>query len=137
MTLSIAHICILTNDLRATESFYTRALGMTKVFNFHKEGKLYGYYLEMSPKNYLEVFEDDGVTHRSSAFLHLCLETDNIEDAKKRINDAGVETTNIEKGCDNTLQIWFKDPNGIDIELHQYTDKSSQLTGLDCEVDWD
>ena len=136
MALKLAHVCILTKDLEKTEQFYCGVLGFDKVFEFKKEGSLYGYYLRMCDKNYVEVFLDDEFTHKPSAFLHLCLETDDIDSYIERLKRGGIKTTEKTKGCDNTLQIWFKDPSGIDIELHQYTDKSSQITGVDCEVDW-
>lgn len=136
MALSIAHVCILTKDLQKTTAFYTEALGMKKKFDFHKEGKWYGCYLEMDDRNFIEVFEDSEASHQKSAFQHLCLESDDLKGAKEKLASYGVETTDIKKGCDETYQIWFKDPNGIDVEIHQYTEKSSQLTGANCEVDW-
>jgi hypothetical protein len=35
-------------------------------------------------------------------------------------------------GHDQSWQAWLADPNGITIELHEYTDKSSQVLGSDC-----
>jgi len=137
MKLKLAHICILTRDLEKTRAFYCDALDMEVVFRFHKQGKLFGYYLKMCENNYIEVFEDLNVEPAvKGPFLHLCLETDDIKSSKAKLEDAGIPATDIEKGCDNTYQIWFKDPNGLDIELHQYTAQSSQLTGTDCEVNW-
>lgn len=137
MKLSLAHLCIYTKDLEATRKFYCDGLGMKKVFDFTHNGALYGFYLEMSKGNYIEVFLSDDLESESNGPMrHLCLETENITGAKETISKAGIETTEIKKGCDNTFQFWFKDPNGIDIELHQYTSESSQLTGKNCEVDW-
>lgn len=137
MKLSIAHLCIYTKDLERTRAFYCDGLGMKKVFNFMHKDTLYGFYLEMSKGNFIEVFLADTFTeHNNGAMRHLCLETDDIHRAKEKLNAAGIETTDIKKGCDNTYQFWFKDPNGIDMELHQYTPKSAQFTGEDCEVDW-
>jgi hypothetical protein len=39
-------------------------------------------------------------------------------------------------GADNSWQLWCKDPTGIDMEFHQYTETSAQLTGADCIVNW-
>ena len=137
MTLSIAHLCIHTKNLETTRKFYCDGLGMKKVFDFTLKGALFGFYLEMSKGNFIEVFlADDFAEENSGAMRHLCLETDDIHDARDRLTAAGIKTTEIKKGCDNTYQFWFKDPNGIDIELHQYTDKSAQFTGESCEVDW-
>lgn len=137
MKISIAHLCIYTKDLEATRKFYCDGLGMKKVFDFTLKGSLYGFYLEMSKGNFIEVFfADEFDSTPKSAMRHLCLETDDIEEARRTLINAGIESTEIIKGCDNTYQFWFKDPNGIDIEFHQYTPESSQFTGINCEVDW-
>ena len=136
MTLSIAHLCIKTTDLKETERFYTEALGLTKVFNFTKEGRPVGCYLRISDGNFIEVFEEETAESGSSLIAHLCLETDDIDGMIDRLKEAGVSTTPKKKGCDNTYQTWFQDPNGIDIELHQYTETSTQITGRDVEIDW-
>ena len=137
MKMSIAHICIYTKDLEATRVFYCDVLGMHKVFDFTLNGVQYGFYLEMSKGNFLEVFRNDNFASENSGNMrHLCIETDDIAGVKTRLVDAGIETTDIVKGCDNTYQFWLKDPSGMDIEFHQYTADSAQLTGANCEVDW-
>ena len=40
MIKSLAHICIGTKDLAATEDFYCRILGMENVFSFDKNGEI-------------------------------------------------------------------------------------------------
>ena len=42
----------------------------------------------------------------------------------------------LKMGADHTPQFWMKDPNGMDLEFQQYTERSSQFTGRDVEVDW-
>jgi catechol 2,3-dioxygenase-like lactoylglutathione lyase family enzyme len=135
MTISIAHICIRTRDLAKTEAFYTEALGLSKVFDFTKNKRKVGFYLKVSDRSYIEAFDED-FTPAKSAIAHFCLETDDIDAAKKRLKDFGVSSTEKKLGCDNTWQIWFQDPNGIDIEFHQYTKDSSQMTGKSVEIDW-
>ena len=135
MSLSIAHVCIKTDNLQKTETFYIQGLGMTKVFDFTKARRNVGCYLKISEGNFLEIFEE-AVEKGTSPMAHLCLETDDIDAMIARLSTIGVKTTAKKLGCDSTYQIWFKDPNGIDIELHQYTDASSQLTGQDVEIDW-
>jgi hypothetical protein len=39
-------------------------------------------------------------------------------------------------GCDQTWQFWCQDPDGTDVEFHQYTAQSSQFTRQPCIVDW-
>lgn len=137
MNISIAHICIYTRDLEASQKFYCDGLGMKKVFDFTLNGQLYGFYLEMSPGNFIEVFLNAEFDAENRGPLrHLCLETDDIVAMRDRLNRGGIVTTEITRGCDQTFQFWFRDPSGNDIEFHQYTAESAQFTGTDCEVDW-
>jgi catechol 2,3-dioxygenase-like lactoylglutathione lyase family enzyme len=135
MSISIAHICIRTQNLEKTEAFYTQALGLSHVFDFTKIGRKVGCYLKVSDKSFIEVFEDDFALGKN-AVAHFCLETDDIDAVQKKLADFGVSSTKKKLGCDNTWQIWFQDPNGVDIEFHQYTAKSSQITGQSVEIDW-
>jgi hypothetical protein len=48
----------------------------------------------------------------------------------------GVPVTEPKLGADSSWQAWCKDPDGTDIELHEYTAQSSQRTGAECVVDW-
>ncbi len=136
MTLGIAHVCIHTRDLKATETFFTEALGMTKHFDFTKNGAVRGCYLELSAGAFIEIFEVEDAGRGPAPLAHLCLETDDIDGMKARLEAHGVATTEKKKGCDDTYQIWFKDPNGIDIELHEYTATSAQRIPRDLEMDW-
>ena len=36
--------------------------------------------------------------------------------------------------ADNSLQFWAQDPNGLEIEFQQYTERSSQFTGENVDV---
>lgn len=136
MIKQLAHICIHTNDLEKTEEFYCNFLGLQKNFNFDKNGKLFGCYINLGNNTFLEFFHDPEVKNQLSAIRHICLQVENIEAAIFQLNENGIETSEKLLGCDNTFQCWVKDPNGIQIELHEYTSKSSQKTGKDCIVDW-
>jgi len=50
---------------------------------------------------------------------------------------AGYEATKEELASDHNWMITCHDPNGIFIELQQYTEKSMQLVGGVCEVDYE
>ena len=39
-------------------------------------------------------------------------------------------------GIDQTWQAWTEDPNGVKVELFEYTPGSAQFVGGDREVDW-
>ena len=129
MNLRFAHICIRARDLVDTENFYVNVLGMERVFNFERNGKRFGFYLRIAASEFIEVFEDANATAGDSLIRHLCLEVDDIDAAIAELHAHGVETTEKKIGCDHSYQVWFKDPNGIDIELHEYTPESAQRVG--------
>lgn len=134
MIKQLAHLCIHTRDLDATLAFYCDALGMTKAFDFERQGKPFGYYLNLGANTFLEVFEGDpGAVGNIN---HLCLETDDLDATLARLTKHGVEATDKKLGADHSWQSWITDANGVRIELHQYTDKSMQLVGGTCVVDW-
>ena len=134
MIKAIAHICIATKDLNKTERFYCDYLGLSKKFDFIQQGKRRGFYLQVNEHNFIEVFRTDAETsdEKEPRIWHFCLEVDNIDKAIEDIRKQGVSIPDKEMGADNAWQTWLTDPNGVKIELHQYTDKSCQITGTDC-----
>lgn len=64
------------------------------------------------------------------------MEVEDIDAVAERLREMGVEAPEKKIGSDSSWQIWCKDPSGIDMEFHQYTEKSSQVTGEDCIVTW-
>lgn len=136
MKLEYAHICIKAKNLAETEHFYTQVLGLEKAFTFRKGAKAIGCYLRLNGTEFIEVFEDPAAANAPSVMAHLCLRTYDIDAARRTLQAHGIAVTEKKMGCDQSWQIWFKDPNGMDIELHEYTDASAQLTGKDVAVDW-
>ena len=128
MITRIAHVCIIARDLAETERFYCEALGFRKVFDFRKGEDIVGFYLEVGNSNYIEVFRGDPAG-TSTPIKHICLEAADLDEVKCRLAERGVTTTDKKLGCDQSWQIWCKDPNGMDIEFHQYTDRSLQRLG--------
>lgn len=48
----------------------------------------------------------------------------------------GVTISDKKLGIDSTWQAWTADPNGVKLELFEYTERSAQFVGGDVEVDW-
>lgn len=134
MIKRLAHACIHSNDLAATEAFYCGALGMERYFDFEKDGNLFGYYLKAGDSTYIEVFK--GQPGAVGNINHLCLEVDDIDAAMERLKAHGVEVTDKKLGGDRSWQAWLEDPSGVRIELHQYTPESSQYNRRTVAVDW-
>lgn len=133
----LAHVCIFAHDLAATEAFWRDVLGMAVLFRFMKDGREIGYYLSAGGGSHVEVFEKAAAAFdERNAINHLCLEVDDIASAVGHIRAIGVAVTDPSFGCDDTWQAWLADPNGVKIELFQYTDRSAQFVGGDRVATW-
>jgi lactoylglutathione lyase/glyoxylase I family protein len=133
----IAHISIKAKDLNRSIEYYQK-LGFSTVFRFTRGGIDCGAYLEVAPGNYIEIFEDTSLEQVvNNGIAHFCLEVESIDSIMAQLSEAQVSFTQKKLGCDRTWQIWLSDPDGNQFEVHQYTEKSAQLTtGGSVEVDW-
>jgi catechol 2,3-dioxygenase-like lactoylglutathione lyase family enzyme len=137
MIKTLAHICIFSKDLDRSRDFYCSALGLERHFDFFKDGVLFGFYLQVAPGQFIEIFKADPAAEiRGQRIHHVCLEVDDIDSLRDTLMKRGVEVTPKKLGCDQTWQCWCKDPDGTDVEFQQYTPKSSQFTKINCIVDW-
>jgi len=126
---ALAHVCAMAQDLKKTEEFYCDGLGMEKGFEFIKDGQPCGFYLKLAGGSFLEFFHDAQAKGDDSPLRHLCFETEDIKALRQDLVDKDIECGEISLGADESWQFWIADPNGIAIEFHEYTEKSSQLTG--------
>lgn len=137
MVKQLAHICIMSRDLAATQRFYCDLLGLERTFDFYKDGTLIGFYLGLGSRTFIEVFHNAQATTGATLLIdHLCLEVVDMDATIAHIRAQGYEISDKSFGCDNTWQSWITDPGGVRIELFEYTDASSQFSGNDCLVDW-
>lgn len=134
MIKRLAHLCIYTTDLDATAAFYEKTLDMRRAFDFVRDGKPFGYYLSAGETTFIEVFE--GEPKGAGSIDHFALEVDDLDAVIQRVRSNGYEVSNKQYGADHAWQAWMTDPNGIHVELHEYTDKSMQLVGGTCVADW-
>ena len=61
---------------------------------------------------------------------------DDIDAAYNALKSANIKVSEKEFATDRQWMITCTDPNGIFIELQQYTENSMQLIGGVCEVDY-
>ena len=136
MFKQIAHVCLNVRDLEASFDFYENTLKLKKTFVFEKNGKVAGAYFEVGAGCYVEMFQKDfdGVTN--TGITHFCLETDDIDDVVAWFDARNVEHTDKKLGSDQSWQIWVTDPDGNRIEVHEYTESSSQHTGRTALITW-
>ncbi len=133
--IKLAHVCIESADLEATERFYG-CLGLERQFEFRNPaGLLIGYYLRFDDRTFLEVIRVEEV-RVEGAVRHFAMESDDIEDLRLRLLTAGFQASEKRLGEDHTWMVTCRDPNGVFIELHQYDARSMQLHGGTCLIDY-
>jgi len=135
MKTGLAHVCIESRDLEATERFYS-VLGLNRQFEFrNKQNELVGFYLAFDNGTYIEVIKNTN-TRGEGILRHFAMEVDNVDEAYDALVKAGYGATKKEFAGDHNWMITCNDPNGIFIEIQQYTVNSMQRVGGVCEVEY-
>ncbi len=135
MLVRLAHVCIETADLDATETFYGH-LGLQRQFEFRNlQNELIGMYMSAGEDTFIEIvkvrkFDPAGVIR------HFALQVESVEQAKEHLKAHGIAVSDKKLGVDHTWMVTCHDPNGIFIELHEYTPDSLQRVGGRCEIDY-
>ena len=132
MIKGIAHLCIRVADLGRTARFYCQGLGLEKAFDFRRDDKTVGFYLKAGNGNYLEFFEREPAEPGANPIDHLCFEVDSIDSVNAAVAAAGYTPGEKKMGADPAYQAWLTDPDGVRIELHEYTPDCCQKTGRTC-----
>ena len=137
MIKALAHLRIFSRDLERSHDFYCGALGLKRHFDFHKDGKLFGFYLQVAPGQFIEIFRTDAAAEiKHQRIHHFFLEVADMDALREKLLARDIAVTPKKFGCDQTWQCWCKDPDGTEVEFQQYTPQSSQFTNKDCVVDW-
>ncbi|HEY8576254.1 MAG TPA: VOC family protein [Devosia sp.] len=135
----VAHACIFAHDLDTTERFYRDVLGIGKAFDFQRGEDWVGFYLDLGGRTFIEVFRKAETSFsESNQINHICLETEDLDGLVAHIKQQGVAITDKKLGVDGTWQAWVTDPNGVKLEIFQYTGDSLQFAapGAVCQIDW-
>lgn len=131
----LAHVCIETPNLAETQAFYA-VLGLTRRFDFNNlQGELVGFYLAFDDDTFIEVIKNREPKNEG-AIRHFCIEVEDVAATRSKLEDAGIAVSDKGLGIDHTLMITCSDPNGVFIEVQQYTAQSLQLNGGACQVDY-
>lgn len=131
----LAHVCIESADLDATERFYN-VLGATRRFEFRNpRGLLIGYYLQFDNRTFLEVIRVEAV-RAEGAVRHFAIECDDVAAVREALLAAGFTASDKRLGGDHTWMVTCTDPNGVCLELHEYGPASMQQHGGTCVIDY-
>lgn len=136
MITRLAHVCLNVRDIQRTIAFYRDALGLPLHFPFEKNGRVIGAYFKVGEGNFIEAFERPDVQPVNTGLVHFCLEVDDLDGTIAGLTGKGVMASAKKLGADHSWQSWIQDPDGIRIELHQYTAESSQHRGGTVQVNW-
>lgn len=133
--IKLAHVCIESADLEATERFY-ECLGLRRQFEFRNPaGLLIGYYLKFDDRTFLEVIRVEAV-RAEGVVRHFAIESDDVAALRGRLLAAGFEVSERRLGEDGTWMVTCRDPNGVFIELQEYAAHSMQQHGGVCLIDY-
>ncbi|WDQ98473.1 VOC family protein [Devosia sp. J2-20] len=135
----VAHACIFAHDLAATEAFYRDVLGIPTAFTFMRAEERIGYYLDLGARTFIEVFSKANSSFdETNQINHICLETEDMDGLLAHVRSQGVTITDKKRGVDGTWQAWMADPNGVKLEIFEYTADSLQFKphGSVCAVNW-
>jgi len=131
----LAHVCIESADLDATERFYA-CLGLRRRFEFRNpRGLLIGFYLQFADRSFIEVIRVEEA-RCEGAVRHFAIESDDVGALRTKLLEAGFDAGEKRLGEDHTWVVTCRDPNGVFIELHEYGPDSMQLNGGVCLIDY-
>lgn len=131
----LAHVCIESADLEATERFYN-CLGLERQFEFRNPaGLLIGYYLKFNDATFLEVVRVMKARVEGS-MRHFAIECDDVQALYEKLVAAGYQPTPKRLGEDHTWMVTCHDPDGTFLELHEYSPRSMQFQGGVCIIDY-
>ena len=119
------HIAIIASDWEKTREFYIDKLGFEMFREVYRPEQQ--DYLRMLRQGdaVLEVFIKPGNPERvnnpeAKGLRHLAFHVENIEPAAAWLNSMGIETEPIrEDKCNGGRFTFFKDPDGLPLELHE------------------
>lgn len=135
MIRGLAHVCIETCDLEATEKFYG-ILGIERKFEFRNlQDELIGMYLAIDAHNFIElvkILEPKG----EGSLAHFAFEVESVDQVYDELHRCDIAVTEKKMGVDHTWMVTCHDPNGIFVEFHQYTEGSLQFRGGSCCIDY-
>ncbi len=135
MIVRLAHVCIESTDLEATENFYAH-LGAKRQFEFrNSENQLVGFYLSFGHDTYIEVIKVKKESQQG-VIRHFAIQVEDVLRVRDKLRDYGVDVSERRLGGDNTWMVTCRDPNDVLIEFHQYTPESMQMIGGVCTVDY-
>ena len=119
------HIAIIASDWEKAREFYMEKLGFTMVREVYRpEQKDYLRMLRLG-ETVLELFIKPKAPQRPTnpeamGLRHLAFHVENVEEAARWLHDRGIETEPIREDLVSGGRFtFFKDPDGLPLEIHE------------------
>ncbi|GEL19131.1 VOC family protein [Pseudonocardia asaccharolytica] len=122
----VHHLALICRDVEETIQFYQGLLGfplVELVENRDYPGSSH-FFFDIGNRNLLGFFDFPGHDHPDfhetiGGVQHLALSTspEEFDNARQRLDEAGIEYLGPDRGVDNSLYI--RDPNGVGIEFYR------------------
>lgn len=128
--IRINHVGIYAKDWDATLNFYTRTLGFREAFTFKdKAGNVTTSYIQMNKENFLEIAR--ATPEHPAGLNHVGIQVDDIQATVAALRARGLKVDDTRTGSSNAPLTSLTDPNGIRLELVEFTPESLQRKALD------
>lgn len=133
--MKIGHTGYNVSDMEKAMEFYCKVLGFTHAFSIPREdGTPWIEYLKLGNEQFIELFYCDKPIDRGNAYLHLCLEVDDIHAMADQIVKAGGPLDVAPRmASDFNWQCWTHDPDGNKIEIMTISKDSPQYKAYHAE----
>ena len=137
MTIRLGHVCLATPRLEEMIAFYCEHLDCRVAHEFKNErGDRYGAFLAVGDGTFLELFNADPRASSgeyradSGRFRHLAFQVESVAAIAARFAHARPAPEVTRGRTDRALQCWVLDPDGNQIEFHEYDEQCVQHAHL-------
>ena len=114
----IAHVALRVSDVAKSRAFY-KTLGWDQAFEFGDDKGTTTSYVKVSDHQYIELCRRDRPSD-PLGFMHICLETVDLERLSAAYTAVGLTPTESKKGHAGNVLFNLRDPEGQVIEYTQY-----------------
>lgn len=121
--LDLDHVNIRTTDLKRTETFFTEVLGLKA--GWRPDFEFPGTWLYAGDKDVVHLVgvKREHAPSRGSSLDHFAFAIDDYEDARARLEAAGIEYTAGEAPNGGIRQFFVTEANGVTFELNCRTSR--------------
>jgi len=128
--IRINHVGIWAKDWDETLNFYTKTLGFKEAFTFKdKDGNVTTSYVQMNKENFLEIAR--ATPERPAGLNHVGIWVDDIKATVASLRKRGIKVEDARAGNSKAPLTNVVDPNGIRLELLEYTPDSLQKKAME------